>query len=183
MTDAINKLSLGIFDGLICVEDIPMNLYDIVNNLYEGKMIIFYIGNQKDVKINTNYLLREPFSLLDFALLIKNFVSAMKKYDCIYYVGIKKNSSYVNCVLENPTDYGGIIYPVSFTMNSMNIFNDFFKNIKDVFEVWFFDKNSNDLLYARPVSYEYTTNKLIKEVIINFLANTRRSVGYANNKG
>ncbi len=174
--DAITKLSLGIFDGLICVEDLPMNVYDIVNNLYENRIVIFYISNKKDERVNANYFLREPFSLLDFASLIKNFVSAMKKYECIYYVGVKRSSSYVNCVLENPTDYGGIIYPVSFTMNNMNIFNDFFNGLKDVFEVQFLDKNYSDSLYARPVSYEYLPNKLVKEVLINFLPDERRSL-------
>lgn len=182
ISDAINKLALGIFDGFICIEDIPKDIWNVITNVYEGKITLFFITNQKNVKINTDFILMEPFSLLDFALLIKKFVNTIKKCECTYYVEVKKNSNYVNCVLENPTEYGGVIYPASFTMNSMNVFNSFFRDVKDTFAVEFHYENDDRIIFAKPVFYEYTPNKLIIEVFVNFLKDDKYMYSFANER-
>lgn len=168
--EVVDKLNTGIFDGIVCVEDIPAQIWDILTNLYEGKIPVFFIGNRKNAGWTVNYSLREPFSLLDFAVLIKSFVNIMKKYDCVYYVKVKNDFYSLNCMLENPNKLGGIIYPASFTINEMNMFNDFFRAVTDTFEIKFLDRNEKPLI-AKPIFYDFTSNKLIKEVFVNFINN------------
>ncbi|MFN7181586.1 MAG: hypothetical protein ACK4NF_02770 [Planctomycetota bacterium] len=168
-TDACNKLSIGVYDGLILIESFPESLQNVVTNLYENSIVTLYIGNIKKEKIKTRYSINEPFSLLDFAKLIKNFVSDIRKCDCLYYVVAKKDNQVLNCILENPTKEGGVLYPNSYTIYNINTFNNFFKDKKEEFEINFLQANEKDTLLAKPLHYEYRADQIIKEVFIRFI--------------
>ncbi len=168
-TDAYNKLSIGVYDGLIIIETFPESLLNLITNLYENHIVLFYIGSIKKDKLSVDYHLIEPFSLLEFAILIKNFIDDIKKRDCLYYIIAKKENQSINCILENPTYEGGIIYPMDSRVYNVNIFNNFFRNIKGEFEIDFLYSEKRKSVLAKPLFYEYTPGRIIKEVYINFM--------------